>query len=102
MHSRLSLHEELCVLLGSRNVYFQSPENVKMEYPCIRYKLSKADAKFANNKTYSLVHGYEIIFMDKDPDMDYIAKMHSMFSNVNFERCYIADNLNHWVFTLFY
>lgn len=102
MDSRLSLHEELCILLDSRNAYFQPPENIKMEYPCVRYKLSNPDVKFANNKPYSLVNGYEITFIDKDPDADYIAKMYSMFSNVRFDRCYTADNLNHWVFTLFY
>ena len=32
MDRRLKLHEELCDILGSRNVYFQPPETVKMKY----------------------------------------------------------------------
>ena len=34
MERRLELHEALCEVLGSRNVYFQPPDNVTMRYPC--------------------------------------------------------------------
>ena len=37
MDRRLQLHEELCSVLGSRNVYFQPPETIKLTYPCIIY-----------------------------------------------------------------
>jgi hypothetical protein len=40
MASRLELHEELCAVLGSRNVYFMTPESVKMNYDAIRYALN--------------------------------------------------------------
>ena len=36
---RLELHEILCTILGSRNVYFQPPESIKMNYPAIVYGL---------------------------------------------------------------
>lgn len=102
MTSRLELHEELCNLLGSRNAYFQPPESVKMTYPGVRYSISRPNTKFANDSLYSLTNGYEITFIDKDPDADYITKMYATFQNVSFDRFYIADNLNHWSFTLFY
>ena len=37
MRSRLELQTLLEDLLESTNVYYQPPENLKMEYPCIRY-----------------------------------------------------------------
>jgi len=32
---RIQLHEILCDVLGTRNVYFQPPESVDMNYPAI-------------------------------------------------------------------
>ena len=61
MASRLELHEELCEVLGSRNAYFQTPENVKMEYKptgAIRYKLGGKNLKRANNKIYLSIYGF--------------------------------------------
>ena len=39
MRDRLDLHECLCKILNSNNVYFQPPENVRMNYPAIVYSL---------------------------------------------------------------
>ena len=39
--TRLTLQTKLEDLLGSKHVYYQPPENLKMEYPAIRY--SKSD-----------------------------------------------------------
>ena len=41
MGNRLELHEILVDALGSRNVYYQPPENIKITYPAIVY--SKTD-----------------------------------------------------------
>ena len=40
---RLILHDELITLLGSSNVYFQPPTSIKMNYPCIIYKLDDVE-----------------------------------------------------------
>ena len=55
MRSRLDLHEKLVEILGSRNVYFQPPATVKMQYPCIIYKRNVMDAAYANNSKYSKI-----------------------------------------------
>jgi len=47
MAPRLELQEVLESLLGSRNVYFQPPLNLKMNYPCIIYKRDDAETEFA-------------------------------------------------------
>ena len=102
MASRLELHEELCTLLGSRNAYFQPPANIRMKYPAIRYKLSDIDKLSANNKAYRLVNGYEVTYIDENPDSDMSQKILEHFPMCSFDRWYAADNLNHWVFTIYY
>jgi hypothetical protein len=100
--SRLKLHEELCTLLGSRNVYYQPPTQIKMEYPCIRYSLSGIDQKHANNGNYKNTTRYEITLIDYDPDTAFLQKILEHFPMCSFDRPYAANNLNHFVFTLYY
>ena len=40
MGTRIELQSKLEELLGSRQVYYQPPETVKMEYPAIVYSKS--------------------------------------------------------------
>lgn len=102
MASRHELHEELCELLGSRNVYFTPPASVQMRYPCIKYSLSGIDQKRANNATYNLINRYELIVIDSDPDSTLHEKILAHFQMCRFDRPYIADNLHHKVLTLYY
>ena len=101
MASRLNLHEELCKKLGSRNVYFQTPESMKMKYPAIRYSLANIDVNQANNKKYKQLKSYEIRLIDSDPDSLYFDAILD-FQYCSFDRMYTADNLNHFIFTLYY
>lgn len=99
--SRLELHELLCELLGSRNVYFQSPPSVQMKYPCIIYKLDDIDAYEADNTKYLLNKRYSITYVDKNPDAPFPERLLEL-PYCSLDRSYPADNLNHWVFTLYY
>lgn len=102
MASRLELHEELCEVLGSRNVYFQTPENVKMQYDAIRYKLAGKDLKRANNKIYLSTNRYDGVVITRDPDTAIPDRLLSRFEKGSFGTPYTADNLNHYPFTIYY
>lgn len=102
MGSRLDLHEELCEILKSRNVYFNPPESVKMGYPGVRYKLAKPDVKKANNSIYQFINQYEVIVIDPDPDSEIPFKLLNQFPLCSLDRAYKADNLNHTVLTIYY
>lgn len=102
MASRLELHEELCVLLRSRNVYFQPPASVIMKYDAIRYSLSDPDLKRANDKIYLKVNKYEGVVITKDPDSTIPDSILHHFQMCSLGRPYVADNLNHFPFTLYY
>jgi len=101
MASRLNLHEELCTLLGSRNVYFQPPSSVQMKYPAIVYSLSNIANDFANNGVYMQSRAYDITLIDKNPDSEFVGKV-STLPRCVFDRSYTSDNLNHFVFTIYY
>ena len=102
MASRLELHEELCEVLGSRNVYFQPPESVKMKYDAIRYELGGKDLKRASNKIYRLTNKYEGVVITKNPDTDIPDKLLARFEMCSVGKPYPADNLNHYPFTIYY
>lgn len=101
MRSRLDLHEILKKILGSDYVYFQSPESVKMIYPCIKYSVDQIDTKYANDESYLNKKRYQIIFISKDPDSVIPMEILNL-PMCGFDRFYVADNLNHWTFTLYY
>lgn len=98
---RLDLHYILCDILGSGHVYFQPPESVKLKYPCVIYKLDDMDMNYADDLVYTHKRQYTITFIDKDPDSLVHEKILKM-PYCAFERYYAADNLNHWVYTLYY
>ena len=102
MAKRLTLHEELCELLGSRNVYFQSPASVKMHYDAIRYELGGKDIKRANNKLYLYTNQYDGVVITRDPDTTIPDKLLAHFEMCSFGRPYVTDNLYHYPFTLYY
>jgi hypothetical protein len=99
---RVELHEKLCKLLGSKNVYFQPPESIRMKYPAIVYNLGSGNSRYADNKTYLYRKRYAVTVIEKNPDADWDTKMLNSFEYCNFERAYAADNLNHWQFSLYY
>lgn len=102
MADRLNLHEELCDILGNKRAYFQPPASVKMSYPCIRYSLGGVNSFKADDHNYKNTKRYEITVIDQDPDSDIYEKILEHFPMCSLERTYTADNLNHWVLTLYY
>jgi len=99
--TRLELHEELTALLGSRYVYYQPPASVRMTYPAIVYSLLRKDNFHSNDATYNQRTAYLVTLIDKNPDSPFIEPL-SKFPYSRLDRTYVADNLNHFVFTIFY
>lgn len=99
MSSRLELQTLLEGILGSRNVYFQPPESVKMKYPAIVYGLEDIENTFANDGVYLSKRKYLITVIDEDPDSPIVGRVASLPS-CRFNRHFESDNLNHDVFIL--
>lgn len=102
--SRLELHDILKGALPiehQSNLYFQPPESLKIKYPCIIYKLSDITMAHASDEVYRVKKRYMVTLITTDPDntiVDDILKIRYC----SFNRFYTNDNLNHYVFTLYY
>ncbi len=101
MGQRVDLHEILCAILGSRNVYFQPPTGFKMTYDCIVYKREKIDSHFANNKLYRHTNRYSVTVIYRDPESEIPQKIADLPMCVH-DRYFSNDNLHHDVFTLYF
>ena len=99
MAPRLELHD---ILKGiTEHVYFQPPENLVMEYPCIRYSRDGSSVDHANNELYRHAKRYQVMVIARDPDTELADKVEALRYS-SFERFFPADDLNHFVFTLFF
>lgn len=101
MGSRVDLQCTFEELLGSKNVYYQPPASVILKYPCIIYSRSPGYYMRSDNRIYASIRRYNVIVIHKEPDGDYVEKMMEL-PYCSHERRYVADNLYHDVFNLYY
>lgn len=100
--ARLKVHSKLVEVMQGKKVYFQPPENLRLERPCLIYKVSNIFDLFADNVTYQRRRRYEIILVDDNPDSEYFDRLMEAFTYIKFNRFYIADSNNHWSFELYH
>lgn len=99
MASRLELQlllEEL-----TKNVYFQPPTSIEMQYPCIVYQRDNSRSEFASNQLYAHTKRYQVTVIDRDPDSELPDKVEGL-PYCSFSQAFVAESLNHHVFTLFF
>lgn len=83
------------------NVYFQPPNNVQLQYPCIIYKRDSVKADHGDNILYKHTQRYQVIVIDRNPD-SVIPMAVARLPLCAYDRFYTANNLNHDVYNLFY
>lgn len=101
MGRRLEFHEKLVDALGSRNVYFQPKTNITMSYPAIRYEKNLEDKLHASNRPYRTTDRYQVIVIDRNPESEIPAKV-SALPMCSFSRFYTAEDLNHYVYDVYF
>lgn len=101
MDRRLALQKIFEQILGSRNVYFQPPENFKMRYPCIVYELKGIFTLYASNGKHRKVPRYQCMLITADPDNDILEKILELPMS-SLESPYTASNLYHYPITIYY
>lgn len=101
MNNRAELQSKLEEILDSRHVYYQPPESLKMEYPCIRYEKADISTIKANNSNYALNTRYELTHISKKPDSPVITDLLSL-PYCSYDRHFCSDNLHHDVLTIYY
>lgn len=83
------------------NVYFQAPPNNQMVYPCIVYKRDDMLSEHADNAPYTLNVRYQVTCIDRNPDSLVPGKL-GRLPLCGYDRNFVADNLHHDVFNLYY
>lgn len=101
-NNRLELHQKLIDLLGNSNVYFQPPESVRLQYPCVIYNRETGDSQYADNSTYKFFYRYQIIYIDRSPDSDFVVRLLKELPMAVYDRHYTMDNLNHDVVNVYF
>lgn len=102
MGTRVQLGELFREILGSSNVYFQPPPTVKLRYPCIVYERTIDDIKYADNGVYANKRRYTATIIDSNPDTMIPEKLQSTLSMASPKTFFTIDNLNHYVYSIFY
>lgn len=100
--SRLSLHTEITEGLNIKNAYFQPPATIKMKYPCMIYSLSNASILHADDVTYLYTRRYQLTYVTPNPDDSKIDEIPHYFKMCSFVRHFVSDNLNHYIYDLYY
>ena len=101
MDRRIELGNILKAIPGVKKVYFQPPESIELVYPCIVYHLQSVDTIYANNYPYRNEDAYQLMIIDRNPDSairHYVEKL----PMCRFDRYYSVENLNHWLFVMYY
>ncbi len=101
MDRRLELQAILENILGSREVYFQPPENVKIKYPCIVYTRSDIYDRYADNLRYKIRVRYSLTLIGRTPQNNIVEKLLNL-DYCSYDRYYVADGLSHDTFTIYY
>ena len=99
---RLALHAKLKEFLGSNNVYFQPPASVKMQYPAVVYELDDIDIRSADDLNYMTNKRYSITIIDANPDTNLPDHFLECFRGARFDRPFVSDNLNHYIYTIYW
>lgn len=101
MAPRLDFSKILKEILGSNEVHFQPPSNVRMNYPAIVYHYRDAEVQHANNLPYHRERRYEVVLIARDPDNTIESKL-AMLPKSSLARIYEADGLYHYAFDIYY
>lgn len=99
--SRLDFHQKLESVLGSKNLYFQPPMNLVMQYPCIRYTYAKDASAQADNKNYIRHREYQVVYISRSASLDMVDKLLELpMSSV--ARTWTVDGLHHTAIDIYY
>lgn len=93
--------QQLLLTMGATEVYFQQPNNKQMQYPCILYNIDDVSTQYADNKPHRSDTRYMVTIVDRDPDSE-IPQRIALLPLCSFSRFYTADNLNHFVYNLYF
>lgn len=101
MGSRQELSQILQSIVGSGRVHYQPPESIRLQYPCIIYRLAKMESDKADNIKYRKYKRYNVLFISNDPDDPIVEELNDLPYCSHQDR-FVSDNLYHDPFILYF
>lgn len=80
-------------------VFFQPP--TVLPTPCIKYERDSSYVSHADNLKFFFLKRYQVTVIDRDPD-SLIPDAVEALPHCRFDRFFIANGLNHWVYNLYF
>lgn len=102
MRSHYDLQAELSKIENVKQVYWDPPESLKLEYPCIVVSQSNVFKRFANNGRYIRIPGYDVMVIDPDTDSEIYLEVLNRFKYCDEKVPFEADGLSHWPLLIYY
>lgn len=100
--NRLALREILSKVMvdcgEEPKLYYQPPESMRLEYPCMIYHLKDMSSNYADNRPYMKLISFDITYVTRSPSSSVPVAMTDQ-SLMSFDRYYTADNLHHYAYT---
>lgn len=100
--TRQDLQKILEKLLGSRNVYFQPPESLKLKYPCIIFRRAKPQVYHADNYSYNITNRYDLTVIHAKSDTTISDMLIRTLPMCAYDRSYNQNNLYYVALTLYF
>ena len=99
--TRMEFKDLLKATAPEAMVVGQGPGNTSMTYPAIRYETNSDEVFYADNIPYEITDRYAVTCIEEDPNTP-IAKLIRQLPMCAFNRFYVADNLNHTVYNIYF
>lgn len=86
--------------VAHNRVYFQPPENLRVDYPAVLFHLSRNVTTHASDRRYKDAQEYTVTLITKDPQPDVIDAILDI-PYTTLDTTYVSDGMNHFVFTTY-
>lgn len=102
MLKRVDIQEKFKFLLGSNNVYYQPPANLKMKYPAIVYSLDGLDVKRFDNKRLINKNCFSVTHIYRNESENLVETMLKNFEYISFDNRSIVDGIYNDHYTIYW
>lgn len=85
----------------SFTVYGVEPTNTSMVFPAVRFEKSDEEVVYADNLPYDITDAYLVTVIEDDPNTP-VAKLVRQLPWCAFDRYYVAEQLHHTTYKIFF
>lgn len=98
--TRDDLHKVLVQILGSDNVYYHPPVNLKISYPAIVYEKTQYWQAYADNLGYARIPQYRATVISRLPDHPAIERILDLRGS-DYVSHFVSEGLHHDIIDIF-